>query len=140
MSATRILNTHGTKAFSLAKVSSELIDYVTCICLHTLSMCDIHTICSSLFLHSLVNFFMSVCMLTLAQTLATTTIATTTTAATTTALVCPVCGVNQVTGQLSCCARGGSWYENCGNLGEPNVDYTWAQGINTCKCKLSDRC
>ena len=33
----------------------------------------------------------------------------------------------------SCCARGGSWFGNCGKAGDSNFDHTWPEGIQACK-------
>ena len=48
-------------------------------------------------------------------------------------LVCPKCGINKKTGQLSCCARGGAWFKNCGDFCGANVTYTWFEGIRACE-------
>ena len=39
-------------------------------------------------------------------------------------------------GKLSCCARGGSWFNNCGDAGDKKFEHTWAEGIQACKGKL----
>ena len=46
-------------------------------------------------------------------------------------LICPKCGLTNG-GKVSCCAKGGEWYQNCGS-GEKK--YTWGQGIESCKSK-----
>lgn len=49
--------------------------------------------------------------------------------------VCPTCGIIQKSGKLSCCARGGSWFANCGNAGNTNFGHTWYEGIRSCKAR-----
>ena len=44
---------------------------------------------------------------------------------------CVKCATNKV-GKRSCCARGGTWFENCGNAGDAKFDHTWAEGIQAC--------
>ena len=50
-------------------------------------------------------------------------------------ITCPKCGVAKRTGKSSCCARGGAWFKNCGDRGDPNFDYTWYEGIQSCTKK-----
>ena len=50
-------------------------------------------------------------------------------------VVCPVCGAKK-TGRISCCFRGGSWYNKCGDPGDPNFEYTWAEGNEICNSKF----
>ena len=50
--------------------------------------------------------------------------------------ICPKCGTTKKSTKLSCCARGGTWFKNCGDIGHPNVDHTWAEGIQACKSRL----
>ena len=59
------------------------------------------------------------------------------TAPTTTTLVCPECGFNPTSGEFSCCFRGGSWHKKCGTAQDPNYEYTWLEGAETCKSKRS---
>ena len=47
--------------------------------------------------------------------------------------ICPVCGSTK-DGKLSCCASGGTWFQLCSNPGLSNVDHTWAEGVQACKC------
>ena len=42
---------------------------------------------------------------------------------------CSKCGKNKETGQVSCCFRGGSWFNKCGDMG----DHTWSEGVDACK-------
>ena len=42
-------------------------------------------------------------------------------------------------GKLSCCARGGEWFDNCGDDGDTNFDHTWAEGAAACEGKLTSR-
>ena len=55
---------------------------------------------------------------------------------TTTSPVCPECGIKKDSGQLSCCARGGAWFGNCGGAGDAKFDHTWFEGIQACTSKL----
>ena len=45
---------------------------------------------------------------------------------------CPTCAKMKKSGKLSCCARGGAWFKNCGDTNEKDFDHTWAQGIQAC--------
>ena len=36
---------------------------------------------------------------------------------------------------MSCCGRGGSWFGNCGSVGNANFDHTWHGGITVCKAR-----
>ena len=49
---------------------------------------------------------------------------------------CPKCGVKK-SGTLSCCARGGTWFNNCGDEEDINADHTWTDGIHACKGAVS---
>ena len=46
---------------------------------------------------------------------------------------CPKCGVTKKSGKRSCCARGGAWFENCGDPGDSKFDHTWDEGVGACK-------
>ena len=46
---------------------------------------------------------------------------------------CPKCAINKKSGRVSCCARGGAWFKNCGDAGDANFDHTWVEGIQACK-------
>ena len=46
--------------------------------------------------------------------------------------VCPACGRIKNSGKASCCARGGSWFGNCGSVGNANVGHTWYEGVRVC--------
>ena len=46
---------------------------------------------------------------------------------------CPVCGTFANTGERSCCASGGTWFQKCGNANDPNANHTWTEGIEVCK-------
>ena len=50
--------------------------------------------------------------------------------------VCSKCGTVKKTGKLSCCARHGAWYENCGEPGDTDFDHTWFEGIAACISKF----
>ena len=50
--------------------------------------------------------------------------------------VCPKCGTTKKSGKLSCCARDGSWFKKCGNAGDKQFHYTWAEGVQACQRKL----
>ena len=46
--------------------------------------------------------------------------------------VCPKCGTIKKSGKLSCCARGGSWFKNCGDNGDSKFEHTWVEGVQAC--------
>ena len=46
---------------------------------------------------------------------------------------CSKCGTIMKSGTLSCCARGGAWFQKCGDAGDTNFDHTWVEGIQACK-------
>ena len=45
---------------------------------------------------------------------------------------CPKCGKVKKSGKRSCCARGGTWFEKCGDADNANFDHTWMEGIQAC--------
>ena len=47
--------------------------------------------------------------------------------------VCPECGITQKSAKMSCCARGGSWFGNCGGAGDGTFGHTWYEGVRACK-------
>ena len=51
---------------------------------------------------------------------------------TTTTPLCPICGVNKKSGKGNCCARGGFWFQKCGDEGNNKFDHTWAEGFDAC--------
>ena len=55
-----------------------------------------------------------------------------------TGTACPKCGKTKK-GQESCCGRGGSWFNACGDPGGPK-EHTWPEGIDACKGKLTTSC
>ena len=48
-------------------------------------------------------------------------------------LGCSKCGTIPKSGKMSCCARGGSWFKNCGGAGNTKLQHTWYEGIQACK-------
>ena len=56
-----------------------------------------------------------------------------------TSRVCRKCGTIAKSGKRSCCARGGSWYKNCGAAGSTNVDHRWYEGIRACKARAQSK-
>ena len=46
---------------------------------------------------------------------------------------CDKCVTTKKSGKSSCCARGGAWFKNCGDVGDPMFDHTWAEGIQACR-------
>ena len=46
--------------------------------------------------------------------------------------VCAKCGAMKKSGKLSCCARGGAWFKNCGEVDNTKFDHTWVEGIQAC--------
>ena len=49
---------------------------------------------------------------------------------------CLKCGTIKASGKLSCCARGGAWFKQCGDVGDDKFDHAWAEGIQACKSKF----
>ena len=45
---------------------------------------------------------------------------------------CTKCGTTKESGTRSCCARGGAWFEKCGDTGDTKFGHTWAEGIQAC--------
>ena len=45
---------------------------------------------------------------------------------------CSKCGTIKKSGQLSCCAPGGTWFQNCGDGANSDLDHTWFEGIQAC--------
>ena len=56
-------------------------------------------------------------------------------ATTTIASACLTCGTTKKSGKLSCCARGGSWFGNCGATVNAKLQHTWYEGIQACKAR-----
>ena len=54
-------------------------------------------------------------------------------ATTTMRSVCHKCGIIAKSRKLSCCARSGAWFRNCGRAGNTKLGHTWFEGIQTCK-------
>ena len=46
---------------------------------------------------------------------------------------CAKCGTIKNSAKHSCCARGGSWFKNCGDVGDTHFAHTWIEGIQICK-------
>ena len=46
--------------------------------------------------------------------------------------VCAKCATNKA-GKRSCCARGGAWFKNCGDVGGTKSDHTWVEGMRSCE-------
>ena len=46
---------------------------------------------------------------------------------------CPKCGTIKKSGKLSCCARGGAWFKQCGDVGDSSFGHTWVEGMQACK-------
>ena len=61
----------------------------------------------------------------------------TTPSKTTVSSVCPKCGTIKKSDKRSCCARGGAWFNNCGDDGDGDSDHTWFEGIQACKTPSS---
>merc|ERR1712032_1477254 len=53
--------------------------------------------------------------------------------ATTTISACSKCVPIKKSGKTSCCGRGGSWFRNCGSVGNTRLDHTWYEGIQVCQ-------
>ena len=50
---------------------------------------------------------------------------------------CAKCGKIKKSKKLSCCARGGAWYNKCGDEGDSKFDHTWTEGVKACIGKLT---
>ena len=50
---------------------------------------------------------------------------------------CLKCGAIEKTGKLSCCARGGSWFGNCGGADNAKREHTWHEGLQACTSRQS---
>ena len=46
---------------------------------------------------------------------------------------CPMCGMFEKSGRLSCCAPGGAWYKDCGGAGNIHVEHRWIEGLKACE-------
>ena len=46
---------------------------------------------------------------------------------------CSTCATIKKSGVLSCCARGGTWFKNCGDESNTQFAHTWSEGIQACK-------
>ena len=51
--------------------------------------------------------------------------------------VCPKCAATKKSARLSCCARGGAWFNNCGVSSNSNAEHTWFEGMQACKNVVS---
>ena len=45
---------------------------------------------------------------------------------------CSKCSALRGSDELSCCARGGAWYQQCGDVGNTHFNHTWVEGIRAC--------
>ena len=52
---------------------------------------------------------------------------------------CPKCGTIKKSGESSCCGGGGSWFRNCGGVGNTRLQHTWYEGIRACKAGTQSR-
>ena len=59
-----------------------------------------------------------------------------TSVATTSSSVCSKCGKFKKSGTVSCCAKGGAWFGDCGNDGDAEYGHTFKEGIQACKSKF----
>ena len=53
--------------------------------------------------------------------------------------VCPRCGTIEKSGKKSCCGRGGSWFRNCGGVGNTKLHHSWYEGIQACKARSQSK-
>ena len=53
--------------------------------------------------------------------------------------VCPRCGTIGKSDKMSCCGRGGSWFDNCGGAGNAKLHHTWYEGIQACKARSQSK-
>ena len=40
---------------------------------------------------------------------------------------------------MSCCARGGSWFNICGGAGNKRLPHTWSEGIRVCNAQIQSK-
>ena len=59
-----------------------------------------------------------------------------TTATTIPSSTCTKCGTFTKSGKPSCCARGGAWFNKCGDPGDSKFGHTWGEGIRACKSEF----
>ena len=52
-------------------------------------------------------------------------------------LACLKCGRFEKTGQVSCCAPGGAWYNKCGGAGSRTLEHRWIEGVQACTRKFA---
>ena len=52
---------------------------------------------------------------------------------------CASCGTMTKSAKMSCCARGGSWFKNCGGAGKAKLRHTWYEGIQACKARSNSK-
>ena len=45
---------------------------------------------------------------------------------------CSKCGYFKKSGKRSCCAVGGAWFKDCGDVNNANVNHTWVEGVEAC--------
>ena len=45
---------------------------------------------------------------------------------------CRKCSSLKKSGKLSCCARGGAWFQRCGAAADSSSEHTWVEGIQAC--------
>ena len=50
---------------------------------------------------------------------------------------CLKCGTFKKSGKRSCCARGGTWFRKCGDVGDAKLEHTWADGMQACRAFAS---
>ena len=56
-----------------------------------------------------------------------------------TVFVCPRCGTIGKSGKMSCCGRGGSWFNNCGGAGNIKLHHMWSEGIQACTARTQSK-
>ena len=56
-----------------------------------------------------------------------------------TSSVCLTCATLKKSGKRSCCARGGSWYNDCGPATELRFGHTWVEGLRACALNQVER-
>ena len=52
---------------------------------------------------------------------------------------CRKCGSIDKSGKSSCCARAGSWFQNCGSAGNAKLGHTWYEGIRVCRTRSQSK-
>ena len=117
--------TRGLRAWMLAKVSSWAVDR------RTQHICRCHVCLSVLFEFRCMYVYIYIYIVYIPIMTGTTT------TTTRSVLVCAKCTIFEKSGELSCCASGAAWFNNCGDDGDSGFDHTWLEGFQACEGTLT---